>query len=239
MQSKKGNFIPDLNPDAYTEWRASDVGAITERLERRLVLELLGDIERRSLLDIGCGDGKLAVELGQRGAVVTAIDASAPMLAAARTRASEEGMEIRFSRATADHLPFPDESFDIVTAMTVLCFIADAGPVFQEIARVLRPGGKLVMGELGKWSSWAAQRRIRAWLGSAMWRRGHFRTAGELRSLTRRAGLTPQALRGAVFYPRWSWAARKMARWDGRLGRRTTVGAAFLAISAEKPSAQI
>jgi ubiquinone/menaquinone biosynthesis C-methylase UbiE len=235
MQSEQGNFIPDLGPDVYTEWRASDVGTITERLERRLVLELLGDVGNRGLLDIGCGDGKLAVELARRGANVTAVDASAPMLAAARTRASEEGMEIRFSRATADHLPFPDESFDVVTAVTVLCFVSDAGPVFREIARVLRPGGKLVMGELGKWSSWAAQRRIRAWLGSAMWRRGRFRTAGELRSLAEGAGLSPQEPRGAVFYPRWSWAARRMARWDDRFGRRTTVGAAFIAFSAEKP----
>ena len=64
--------------------------------------------------------------------------------------------------------------------MTVLCFVQDAAPVFAEIIRVLRPSGKLMIGELGKWSSWAAARRIRAWLGSLLWRRGRFRTATEL-----------------------------------------------------------
>ncbi|MDJ0947337.1 MAG: hypothetical protein QNJ94_00300 [Alphaproteobacteria bacterium] len=58
------------------------------------------------------------------------------------------------------------------------------------MARVLRPGGRFVIGKLHKWSSWAAQRRLRAWLGSALWRRGRFRTAGELGRLAQIADLT-------------------------------------------------
>jgi ubiquinone/menaquinone biosynthesis C-methylase UbiE len=64
--------------------------------------------------------------------------------------------------------------------MTVLCFVDDAASVLREEARVLRPGGRLIMGELGKRSSCAAQRRMRLWLGSSMWRKGRFRTGREL-----------------------------------------------------------
>lgn len=228
------DFIPGLGPEAYIDWRASDIGTITERLERRLIFELLGDVNGREMLDIGCGDGALAVALGQRGAKVAAVDASEAMVDAARSRAAEQGAEVRFQVATADRLPFPDGSCDIVVAVTVLCFVDDAAPIFREIARVLRPGGRLVIGELGKWSIWAAQRRIRAWLGSPIWRRGHFRTAGELRGLCGKASLVASPVRGAIYYPRWGWAARLMAPWDDRLGRLTTVGAAFIALSATK-----
>jgi ubiquinone/menaquinone biosynthesis C-methylase UbiE len=178
-----------LGPEAYASWRASELGAITEGLERRLILELAGDVHGRTVLDVGCGDGDLALQLVERGATVTGVDASAAMIDAARMRAKRHGVDIAFNVCSAEHLPFGPGQFDIVTAITILCFVTDARPVFQEIARVLKPGGRLVVGELGKWSPWAVERRIRAWLGYPLWRRGRFRTAHELRDLVEQAGL--------------------------------------------------
>ena len=71
------SVLPDLGPDVYAKWRASGIGAITEQLQRRLILALLGDIRGRNVLDVGCGDGDLAVELWRRGGTVTGIDAIA------------------------------------------------------------------------------------------------------------------------------------------------------------------
>jgi ubiquinone biosynthesis O-methyltransferase len=228
--------IPDLGPDAYVRWRGSELGSITDRLERQLVLELIGDINGCRVLDVGCGDGELAVELKKRGATVAGIDASAEMIAAARARSERENADVRFQAAMAEDLPFSDGQFDAVTAITILCFVDNAVPVFQEMARVLRPGGRLVIGELGKWSTWAAGRRVRAWLGSRLWRQGRFRTANELRHLAEGAGLIVEAVRGAIYYPRWGIAARVMSRFDPVLGRLTTIGAGFVAISAIKPA---
>src|SRR5262249_56030812 len=117
-----------------------------------------------------------------------------------------------------------------------LCVVDEAEAVCREMARVVRPGGVLVVGELGRWSLWAATRRVRAWFGSQLWRRGRFRTASELWSLVNGAGLMPGPVHGSIYYPRGTWAARLLAPYDAALSRLTTFGAAFLALAAVKPA---
>ena len=229
--------IPGLDPQVYAKWRASELGAITEGLERRLMLELIGGVSGKRVREVGCGDGGLAVELARRGAEMTAIDMSDHMIAAAQERAKQAGVKLSFHVGPAEALPFEAAQFDLVVAQTILCFVKDGSPAFSEIARVLRPGGKLVIGELGRWSTWAAERRVRAWLGSALWRRGHFRSPGDLTRLAAGAGLVPGPVRGAVYYPRLGIVARWMKPLDGLLGKVTKLGAAFLAIAATKPAA--
>jgi ubiquinone biosynthesis O-methyltransferase len=238
MNTESASDLPELGPEVYARWRASKIGATTERLERQLILELVGDVQGCKVLDVGCGDGEFALDLAMRGGIVTGIDVSAAMIDAAKDRAKQHNADITFQVAVAEQLPFPAEQFDVVTAITILCFVDDATPVFCEIARVLRPGGRLVIGELGKCSTWAAGRRIRAWLGSRLWRRGRFRTANELRGLTEQAGLVVKDVRGAIYYPRWSLAARLLGPCDTALGRLTTIGAGFVALSAVKPAAE-
>lgn len=227
--------LPGLDPKGYARWRGSTLGAITERLEQDLVLELVGDVTGKRVLEIGCGDGTLAVELARRGARMTAIDASEAMITAAKQRAGASSVTIEFGVAAAQSLPFAAGQFDLVVAFTILCFIDAVAPVFGEIARVLRPGGRLVIGELNRWSPWAAERRVRAWLGSALWRRGRFRSSHQLRQLALDAGLVPGSVVGAVYYPRSALAARWLSPFDRKLRRITTLGPAFLALSAVKP----
>ena len=134
----------------------------------------------------------------------------------------------------AEHLPFRDQSFDVVTAVTVLCFVEQRSRAVEEMARVLKPGGRLVIGGLGRWSTWAASRRIRAWLGNEFWRHARFTTAHELRTAAIVAGLHVDRLRGAVYYPHCDLAARAMKPLDPLLGGVTTFGAAFIAMQATK-----
>ena len=83
----------------YASRRASRIGAVTDRIERELILELLGDIADLELLDAGCGDGDLCVTLWKRHARVSGIDTSQAMIHAARARARGQNADIAFTRA--------------------------------------------------------------------------------------------------------------------------------------------
>jgi len=230
--------MSELAPTAteYREWRGTTLGSVTERVERDLVLELAGQLADRRLLDAGCGDGTYAIAAAERGASVTGIDIAEPMLDAARQRAAEHHVDVRLERADVRSLPFDDESFDVVLAVTVLCFVGDADAAVREMARVLAPGGRLVVGELSRFSVWAAWRRVRGWLGSRTWRHATFRSGKELAQLLRSAGLEVERVAGAVYYPPFGLAASALAPIERVARVITTVGAAFVAASASKPA---
>jgi len=226
--------LEDL-PDAYADWRRSTLGRITDALEERLLLDRIGPARGLRILDVGCGDGVLSTRLAQAGARVTGIDASADMIAAARRRAKAAGVEIDLVEGDAGNLRFPGGHFDCVVSVATLCFVDNPSPTIREMVRVLKPGGRLILGELGRWNLWAAQRRVKGWLGSDLWRAVHFRSRADLLALATGAGLTNATVTGAVFYPPFGWAAKVMAPIDPWLGRWTTLGAAFLVLGATKP----
>jgi SAM-dependent methyltransferase len=225
-----------FGPDTYAAWRRSSLGEITEALELRLILDLTGQLQGRSVLDVGCGDGTLALATARHGAAhVSGCDPDPRMVARALAQSVQNKASIDLAVARSQALPYADWTFDVVTCITVLAFIPDAEVALREMARVLRPGGRLVIGDLGKWSYWAVRRRIRGWLGATLWRTAHFRTANELAVMVRRVGLTVGAINGAIFFPPWIELARLMAPFDPSLGKVTTLGCAFVAVQATKP----
>jgi demethylmenaquinone methyltransferase/2-methoxy-6-polyprenyl-1,4-benzoquinol methylase len=102
-------------------------------------------------LDICCGTGDLALELRRRigpdGRVVGS-DFSEPMLDLARRKSGEEGLPVEFGWADALDLPYGDASFDAVTIGFGARNLADLPKGLSEMARVLRPGGRLVILEI-------------------------------------------------------------------------------------------
>ena len=225
----------EAQPETYERWRQTTLGSVTQARELEVVFDLAGPLRDRRLLDVGCGDGIYLVEAARRGAVASGVDISEAMLIVARRRAADAAVAIDLHLGDVQALPFGDDAFDIVFAVTVLCFVSDPQQAVGEMSRVLAPGGRLVIGDLGKWNTWAAWRRLRSWLGSTTWRHTSFRSARQLTNLIHGAGLQPEEIRGAVYYPQQAILAGTIAPIEDRISAVTTLGAAFLAVSAPKP----
>jgi 2-polyprenyl-3-methyl-5-hydroxy-6-metoxy-1,4-benzoquinol methylase len=101
------------------------------------------------VLDIGSGQGYTAVELALRGAEVTSVDMSEEMLRTAYLHALDRGVadRIEFHLTDGGDLPFEEGSFEVVTMVNVLHHLDNPDAVLPEIARVLMPGGRLIVSD--------------------------------------------------------------------------------------------
>ena len=103
--------------------------------------------ERDHVLDVGCGTGHLTRLAARRavGGEVLGVDISGPMLARARATAAEEGIgNVRFEQGDAQVYPFPAAAFDLAVSRGGVMFFNDHVAAFANIARALRPGGRVV-----------------------------------------------------------------------------------------------
>ena len=128
--------------------RAGDWAAVQEQTALPLfgaVLDAARVTQGTRLLDAGCGAGLAALLAALRGADVAAIDASAALLAIARERLPHADVR----EADLENLPFDDARFDAVVAVNSVFFAADMAAALRELARVARPGGRIVVTSWG------------------------------------------------------------------------------------------
>jgi SAM-dependent methyltransferase len=109
-----------------------------------IMLRLAGDVRGARVLDIGCGEGRFSRKLARQGATCTGIDPTALLLRTALARGS-----IAPVRAVAEALPFAAASFDLAVTYITLVDIEHYREAIAEMARVLRPGGRLLAANIG------------------------------------------------------------------------------------------
>jgi ubiquinone/menaquinone biosynthesis C-methylase UbiE len=121
---------------------------------RARILQLAAIMPGEAVLDVGCGTGTLAIgakKLVGREGRVAGVDASPEMIARAQVKAMHAGADIDFVEGTAQSLPSGDRCFDAVVSTTVIHCLPEAqrGHCFAEMARVLKPGGRLLLVDFG------------------------------------------------------------------------------------------
>ena len=161
------------------------------------------DWRGQRVLDISTGKGRFAVNLAALAAEVTALDIAPQMLALAQHAADEHGVGVQFLQADAEQLPFPDAAFDVALCMEAIMHVPHPQRLLDEMARVTRPGGKVILSMTNRWRLNAlgeAPGALYRRLGLAqqpttpryMW---HY-SAPEFKRFFERAGLTIERLHG-------------------------------------------
>lgn len=154
-----GPKSPDLTPDAarnrlawdaYSdEYQAKHAEALDWRRDLawgssevpESTLQVLGDVDGKDILELGCGAAQWSIGLARAGARPVGLDVSARQLEHARRLMIEGGVEVPLVHASAEAVPLPDRSFDIVFCDHGAMTFADPYLAVPEVSRLLRPGG--------------------------------------------------------------------------------------------------
>ncbi len=110
------------------------------------IAEFLGDVRGKKVLEYGCGLGLISTLLAKSGAHVVSFDLSPASVAVARQRAALNHVEVELAVAAGEHLPYADESFDIIFGKAILHHL-DVNIAVSDLYRVLKKGGKAAFAE--------------------------------------------------------------------------------------------
>lgn len=211
------NVLFDDFANEYDSWFTTPVGRKVFAFELDLLLNSLPAMNGVHLLEIGMGTGLFAIEFQKRGAKVEGIEPSPKMRAIAEKR----GLEIKYGVGEA--IPYPDNSFDVVLAMTSLEFSKAPDRFLKEMVRVVKPSGIVAIGVLNLWSLYGISRRIKGLFRNSLYNEAHFYSYNELKKFLS-AYLNDVLVRSTVFTnPSPSEFILKRAETIERFGRRHLV----------------
>ena len=179
-------------PEKYERWFTTPIGFLVRRVEWELIFELLRPGPGDFILDAGCGTGIFTLEMLSCGARVTGLDLSLPMV----KRSAGKALVFPFQPVLGNilRLPFPDNSFGKTVSITALEFIPDGEKAVEELFRVTRKGGVVVVATLNRRSPWAERRKEEAKRGPSLFQKVVFRSPEELAALAPQRGETRTAV---------------------------------------------
>ena len=154
-----GTELFDEWPERYEQWFSTPIGKLVRQFEGELITELLTPKPGELILDSGCGTGVFTTDFLAAGARVIGLDISASVLRFALEKTA--GYPYSAVRADIRRLPFKDNSFDKAASITAIEFINEAQVAVDQLFRVVRPGGRIVVATLNSLSPWAARRQAK------------------------------------------------------------------------------
>ena len=189
---KENNEIFDHWPEKYDEWFETPIGSLVKKCESELILGLIKPKPGERILDGGCGTGIFTLDLLSSGASIIGLDLSLPMLA--RVDKKLKGYPFKALQGNLLTLPFKDHVFDHAVSITALEFIREGKKAVDELFRVTKKGGAVVVATLNSLSPWAVRRIEAGKKGHPIFRQAIFRSPDELRALTSLEGTVRTAI---------------------------------------------
>jgi len=172
---------------SYDDWYKTDMGAFIDEVETRQAFVMIKIEKGMEILDIGCGTGNFSIKLADKGCSVTGIDISQEMLNKARAKTSNlADLDIEYQLMDVYKLKFADETFDAVFSMAAFEFIKEPQAAYEEMYRVLKPGGQMLIGTINRDSPWGKSYINHAWQNeNSVFRFAEFKTLSDLLNLDR------------------------------------------------------
>jgi len=140
-------FLKPSIAEEYDNYYLDEQGKNIDKIEKRILEEHIKAAPKDNFLELGCGTGHWTSCFTDMGFQVTAVDESEAMLNIA---VSKKIKNASFLLADAAELPFPDNSFNIIASVTMLEFVKDPVKMLDEVYRLLKPDGTLILGCLNK-----------------------------------------------------------------------------------------
>lgn len=228
----KDTNLFDQWPDKYDAWFRTPIGSLIRKYESDLFLKMLAPSSGERILDAGCGSGVFTGDLISAGSEICGLDLSFPMLV--RSAEKHAGARLYLSQGRLEDLPFVDDVFDKTVSITAIEFIEDARSALNEIFRVTRPGGIIVVATLNSSGPWADRRRLLGKKGHAIFQKVHFRSPEELTALSEIEGVVESAIH---FRKEDTPENAKRAESEGK--KKCLKTGAFLVARWQKPGGEI
>jgi ubiquinone/menaquinone biosynthesis C-methylase UbiE len=209
-----------LTPEVASEYDAyyqTETGKTVDNIEKEIVSAHIKKIPKTNWLELGCGTGHWTKFFSESEFQITAVDNSEAMLKIARSKNLEN---VQFLNADATRLPFSDGHFSGIVSITMLEFVDDLEKVLNEIDRVLKPGGTLVLGCLNALSEPGKNKN-----NDPVFQHARFFTPNEIKEILGRFG-NPRFSAGVHFSPDFELL-------DGT-EKQSTAAPAFIAASVQK-----
>jgi ubiquinone/menaquinone biosynthesis C-methylase UbiE len=146
MNATELTDLARIKQGARATWAAGDFPAVARLTLWEVGPRIVTAVKIRpgdAVLDVACGTGNAAIRAAEAGAAVTGVDLTPELFEAGRREAADAGVTLEWVQGDAEDLPFQDASFDVVLSTFGCMFAPRHAVAAAEIARVLRPGGRL------------------------------------------------------------------------------------------------
>ena len=166
----------------YDQWYKSKLGNFVDKVETELAFFLFKPTSGMKILDVGCGTGNFSIKLAEMGCKVVGIDVSEEMLNKARKKAKDKGLDIEFYKMDVYNMDFSEESFDGVFSMAAFEFIKDPQKAYDEMYRVLKKNGNLLIGTINRESKWGELYLSKPFQENSVFKYADFKSIEDLKS---------------------------------------------------------